>query len=159
MSTDGQQGSPQRQPCDRVQEPARSDGDAPQQASGVEEKARMQPVDEARAAQLTFDTQTGKFVMSHGSRVRLRVAPEEGMAVVFNHNMLHSGEELTHGEKWVLRSELMFEQVLLDLRTQSEKSSGSLCITTIIVHMLFRAAVLDCVPAVVSARWSMLLAI
>lgn len=43
--------------------------------------------------------------------MRVRVAPEEGAAVVFNHNMLHAGEELTSAEKWVLRSEVMFQQV------------------------------------------------
>lgn len=91
------------------QQPSSTEGQS-QQAQHVDGK---QTIDEARAAQLTFDEQKGKFVMSGGSRVRLKVEPEEGMAIVFNHNMLHSGEELTQGEKWVLRSEVLFEQVCL----------------------------------------------
>lgn len=61
---------------------------------------------------LTFDERSGKFVMSGNSRVRLKVKPEAGMAIVFNHNMLHSGEELARGEKWCMRTDLMFKQVL-----------------------------------------------
>jgi hypothetical protein len=70
-----------------------------------------QPEDDARAVQLTFDEKAGKFVLPPGACIRLKVKPEEGMAIVFNHNMFHCGETLSHGEKWVLRSDVLFEQV------------------------------------------------
>ena len=52
--------------------------------------------------------------------------PEPGRALVFDHHILHEGEELQNGMKYILRSEVMYtrktrremhpdeEQVLID---------------------------------------------
>ena len=39
-----------------------------------------------------------------------RVVPEEGMALVFVHAVLHQGAEVTSGRKYVLRSDVMYRR-------------------------------------------------
>ncbi len=46
-----------------------------------------------------------------GKNVILSVKPEPGMAVVFDHRVLHEGEACTEGKKYFMRSELMFRKV------------------------------------------------
>jgi hypothetical protein len=36
------------------------------------------------------------------------VKPEEGKMLMFNHSLLHSGEELLEGIKYVLRTDLIY---------------------------------------------------
>lgn len=103
MSTRDQQSGGQQ--ATNSQQAANSSSEAEDLNTG------QQPVDKSRAAQLTYNEETGKYTLCKGSYVRLKVKPEAGAAVVFNHNMLHSGEELIAGEKWVMRSEVMYEQV------------------------------------------------
>ncbi|RUS34250.1 hypothetical protein BC938DRAFT_481623 [Jimgerdemannia flammicorona] len=40
-----------------------------------------------------------------------RVRPEAGMALVFNHGLLHEGDVLLSGKKYILRSEIMFSRI------------------------------------------------
>ena len=40
----------------------------------------------------------------------LEVTPTAGMALFFRHAMLHEGVEVTRGLKYVLRTDLMFEE-------------------------------------------------
>jgi len=39
-----------------------------------------------------------------------RVVPVSGMALVFNHNILHEGEALKSGVKYLMRSDIMFRR-------------------------------------------------
>ncbi|KAH9499617.1 hypothetical protein Btru_074278 [Bulinus truncatus] len=40
-----------------------------------------------------------------------RIQPEVGQAIIFNHNRLHEGEQLQHGVKYILRTDIMFENL------------------------------------------------
>lgn len=85
-------------------------------ATGADQTSDLDVTSESITAadedvKLTFDEERGKFVMGGDCRVRLKVKPEAGMALVFNHNMLHMGEELSHGEKWCMRTDMMYTQV------------------------------------------------
>lgn len=42
--------------------------------------------------------------------VLLQVRPEEGMAIVFDHKMLHEGTSLLTGYKYILRTEILYER-------------------------------------------------
>ncbi len=49
----------------------------------------------------------------HGGQTRLLtydVAPKRGMALIFDHRLLHEGVELTQGRKYVLRSDVMYRR-------------------------------------------------
>ena len=39
----------------------------------------------------------------------LEVVPEEGLACAFVHQQLHAGQPVTAGEKWVLRTDVMYD--------------------------------------------------
>jgi predicted 2-oxoglutarate/Fe(II)-dependent dioxygenase YbiX len=43
-----------------------------------------------------------------GTLLRLRVQPEQGMALVFRHELLHGGAAVTSGRKYVLRTDVMY---------------------------------------------------
>jgi hypothetical protein len=36
------------------------------------------------------------------------IRPEQGMALIFNHDVYHSGREVTRGTKYVLRTDVMY---------------------------------------------------
>ena len=38
------------------------------------------------------------------------IVPQTGGAIVFDHHLCHQGAEVTHGTKYVLRSDIMFER-------------------------------------------------
>lgn len=40
----------------------------------------------------------------------VKVKPEKGMALVFTHNVLHRGAEITSGKKYVVRSDVMYRR-------------------------------------------------
>ncbi|THI92738.1 MAG: hypothetical protein CAF41_000005 [Nitrospira sp. CG24A] len=42
----------------------------------------------------------------------LSVEPKEGMALVFMHSIWHEGAVVSSGEKYVLRTDIMYRQVL-----------------------------------------------
>jgi len=42
--------------------------------------------------------------------VKIKIKPEAGLALVFNHYMLHEGEPLQSNVKWLMRSDIMFER-------------------------------------------------
>ncbi|MEM6967561.1 MAG: 2OG-Fe(II) oxygenase, partial [Bacteroidota bacterium] len=41
-------------------------------------------------------------------------APETGDLIIFDHNLWHSGEEVTSGEKYILRSDILYENICDD---------------------------------------------
>lgn len=43
--------------------------------------------------------------------VRLAVEPPMGGAIIFPHRLLHDSEDVTGGEKWILRTDIEFERV------------------------------------------------
>jgi hypothetical protein len=44
----------------------------------------------------------------HDGTPRVRVAPEQGMALVFEHRQLHEGAPVESGRKYVLRTDVMY---------------------------------------------------
>lgn len=52
----------------------------------------------------------GRLVRSSKSAVLAAVQPRAGSAIVFNHRIMHEGERLTEGTKWIFRTEVMFKQ-------------------------------------------------
>jgi hypothetical protein len=42
-------------------------------------------------------------------RPRIQVKPKTGMALVFAHRLLHEGEAVTQGRKYVLRTDVMYK--------------------------------------------------
>lgn len=46
----------------------------------------------------------------HLGKDRLRVQPAQGLALVFLHDHLHEGAEVTKGRKYVLRTDVMYRQ-------------------------------------------------
>lgn len=44
-------------------------------------------------------------------QIRYKVIPEAGTALVFNHRMLHEGDLVTKGCKYILRSDVMYTRV------------------------------------------------
>ncbi|RUP50840.1 hypothetical protein BC936DRAFT_137475 [Jimgerdemannia flammicorona] len=59
---------------------------------------------------LYTDEVTGKIRARDGT-IASRVRPEAGMALVFNHGLLHEGDVLLSGKKYILRSEIMFSRI------------------------------------------------
>jgi len=49
----------------------------------------------------------GRFV-AKDEFVKFRIKPETGLALVFNHHILHEGEPLKTHFKWLMRSDIMF---------------------------------------------------
>ncbi|XP_074644083.1 uncharacterized protein LOC141900911 [Tubulanus polymorphus] len=52
---------------------------------------------------------SGKYC-GNERNVLIRIKPETGMATVFNHHRLHEGEQLKSGEKYILRTDIMFQK-------------------------------------------------
>jgi hypothetical protein len=53
------------------------------------------------------------LMINHSNKNRVinaAIQPRSGMAMVFDHNMLHDGEELKGGKKWIMRSEVMYRE-------------------------------------------------
>ncbi len=42
--------------------------------------------------------------------VNLKVTPQAGLAVVFNHDLLHQGDTVKDGEKFIVKTELIFRR-------------------------------------------------
>jgi hypothetical protein len=59
--------------------------------------------------QLTKDPVTGIFKADEAN-ILLKVVPEPGMAIVFNHEILHEGEQLKDGVKYIMRTDLMYDR-------------------------------------------------
>ncbi|KAJ3217986.1 hypothetical protein HDU67_006886 [Dinochytrium kinnereticum] len=57
-----------------------------------------------------FRDPSGKIRARDGT-VTAQVFPEPGLALVFNHGLLHEGGSLKSGQKYILRSEIMYERV------------------------------------------------
>lgn len=56
------------------------------------------------------ETSFGPFEPSHGNRAAngLKIQPQTGMALFFQHHKLHKGEPVTKGRKYVLRTDVMY---------------------------------------------------
>ncbi|CAL1547802.1 unnamed protein product [Lymnaea stagnalis] len=52
----------------------------------------------------------GKYCAEE-KNILCRVQPESGLAIIFNHNRLHEGEKLRNGVKYILRTDIMFENI------------------------------------------------
>ncbi|PRP75531.1 hypothetical protein PROFUN_09017 [Planoprotostelium fungivorum] len=69
-------------------------------------------------------------VLSDDNDVLYRVQPKRGMASLFRDTLFHDGEELRAGEKFLLRTDIMFlrspEFVFPSITTENKKSLGEL---------------------------------
>jgi len=65
-------------------------------------------VDDSQA--LWKDETTGIY-RAQEEHIYSKIKPVAGMAIVFNHRILHEGERVTSGQKYIMRSDLMFERV------------------------------------------------
>ncbi len=59
--------------------------------------------------QLWKDEKLGIFKAKE-ENILLKIKPEPGMAIVFNHELLHEGGQITEGMKYIMRTDLMFEK-------------------------------------------------
>lgn len=66
--------------------------------------------------------------------ILFRLQPKTGMAIVFNHQILHEGGMLKSGKKYIFRSEIMFEQIHSDHIT-SEKETKALALLQEAEHL------------------------
>jgi hypothetical protein len=60
--------------------------------------------------QKMFKDETGIF-RAQEENILFRVKPEPGMALVFNHMILHEGERVQNGQKYIMRSDVMYRRV------------------------------------------------
>jgi hypothetical protein len=81
------------------------------------------------------DPETNLFC-SPPEAVRARIVPTAGMALVFQHKILHEGQRLIGGTKYIMRSDVMYRQVRddcadsdmrkgLDLLEQAERAEAT----------------------------------
>jgi len=61
-------------------------------------------------SQTLFKGPDGKYCAEE-KNILCRVRPESGLAIIFNHNRLHEGEKLGDGKKYILRTDIMYENV------------------------------------------------
>mmetsp|Transcript_3009 Transcript_3009/g.6562 ORF Transcript_3009/g.6562 Transcript_3009/m.6562 type:complete len:1062 (-) Transcript_3009:140-3325(-) len=50
----------------------------------------------------------GGFTTFHGKGRHLDVKPKTGSILLFEHNILHEGQKVTHGKKYVVRADIMY---------------------------------------------------
>ena len=52
----------------------------------------------------------------------IRIQPKTGSLLIFEHRLWHQGEEVKAGSKYVLRTDIMFENI--DFETYMEREKG-----------------------------------
>jgi len=69
------------------------------------------------------DPNTGMY-RAEEKNILLRIVPEPGMAIIFNHQLLHEGAQLTSGKKYIMRSDILFERAvpIKDLDPKEEEA-------------------------------------
>lgn len=67
---------------------------------------------------LVLDPATNRYIALE-SHILCKIKPEAGMAIVFDHKILHEGAEVLGGLKYILRTEAMYE--LVDRRMSEEE--------------------------------------
>ncbi|XP_061173180.1 uncharacterized protein LOC133191693 [Saccostrea echinata] len=61
-------------------------------------------------AQTLHKDKNGKYC-AEKENVLCKITPEEGMAILFNHQRLHEGEQLLSGKKYILRTDIMYKKM------------------------------------------------
>merc|ERR1719203_2349328 len=61
-----------------------------------------------------YDESQPHYTKADPEKVILSYQPECGSCLVFNHNITHDGGELRHGRKYILRTEVLYEQRYVD---------------------------------------------
>ena len=66
---------------------------------------------------LNDDYEGGKtnFLSPGNDHILSSVSPQQGTALVFNHDTLHEGMEVISGTKYIMRTEIMFHRVDTDM--------------------------------------------
>jgi hypothetical protein len=75
-------------------------------------------IDESQ--QLHKDPTTGIF-QAEERNILLRIQPVAGMAIVFNHQLLHEGQQLKSGLKYIMRSDIMFTKEVIEGEVRNPK--------------------------------------
>jgi hypothetical protein len=70
--------------------------------------------------ELQWDEKEGRY-SAEEKKVMEKVKPETGMAIIFNHKILHEGATVKEGLKYILRTEAMYQ--LVD-RTMSQSQEA-----------------------------------
>jgi len=60
-------------------------------------------------SQSLYKDESGKY-RAEEDNVLFKIVPETGLALIFNHRILHEGEALRSGVKYLMRSDIMFER-------------------------------------------------
>jgi hypothetical protein len=64
-----------------------------------------------------------KEAQKTGIRLRRSIQPEEGMFIVFEHEMFHEGEVLKTNRKYIMRSDIMYKREYLSEPSDKEKKA------------------------------------
>ena len=60
------------------------------------------------------DRKIGQIVeeeLSDGYNIIHKITPKKGKAIIFNHNVIHAGLDVTMGSKYIMRSDILFENL------------------------------------------------
>jgi len=68
------------------------------------------------------DPETGRYTAEE-KNILLRIKPEPGMAIIFNHAILHEGEQVKTGIKYIMRSDILFSKETVNLEDPKEKQA------------------------------------
>jgi hypothetical protein len=82
--------------------------------------------------QMLYKDKTTGIYKAQEENILYKIKPEEGMALIFNHHILHEGEALQTNHKYLLRSDIMYtreeppqllehEQKALEMLTEAER--------------------------------------
>lgn len=67
-----------------------------------------------------YKNEEGKFV-AEDKNILYRLKPKKGMALVFNHGLLHEGGVLQSGFKYIMRTEVMYNREVAPELTDNQK--------------------------------------
>lgn len=59
---------------------------------------------------LNNNEQSGKYC-AEDKNIMCSIQPEKGLAIVFNHHRLHEGAKIIEGQKYILRTDVMYKRV------------------------------------------------
>ncbi|XP_005090674.1 uncharacterized protein LOC101858459 isoform X1 [Aplysia californica] len=76
-------------------------------------------------SQVLFKGPDGKYCAEE-KNVLCRIHPKSGLAIIFNHNRLHEGEKLGDGKKYILRTDIMYENTSASQMSEAQQEAMQL---------------------------------
>lgn len=67
-----------------------------------------------------FKDENGKYC-AEKDNILLKISPQPGMAILFNHHRLHEGQQVRDGTKYILRSDVMYTKCGDTTMTENEE--------------------------------------